>query len=176
MDDTGSTSHRPQAESERGEDFHLLFVCTGNTCRSPLAEVLARRALHDRGWTHVEVRSAGVATVPGIPASEGSIQVAGEGGLDLTAHQATPLSPMLLEWADLILAMAPEHLRPIREAGAGDRAAVITHFVRDGEGGLPDFGVADPVGRDLASYRSTYRQLDELVARLMDRLEPLLDP
>ena len=176
MDDTGSMPHQPHVENEKGEDFHLLFVCTGNTCRSPLAEVLARRAFHDRGWTHVEVKSAGVATLPGVPASDGSLRVAGEKGLDLTAHQATPLSPTLVEWADLILTMAPEHLSLIREAGAGDRAAVITHFARETEGGPWDPGVADPVGIDLARYRSTYQQLEELIDRLMDRLEPLLDP
>jgi protein-tyrosine-phosphatase len=180
MDDAG-LPHPPRAtDDEGGESFHLLFVCTGNTCRSPLAEVLARRALDLRGWSHVEVRSAGVAAFPDVPASEGSLQVAHEEGLDLTGHQATPLTPSLIEWADLILTMSPGHLPPIQAAGAGDRATVITDFARregEGEADVPwGSGVADPVGGSLSRYRSTYRELEELVDRVMARLEPLMDP
>lgn len=164
------------SEGEEGEPFHLLFVCTGNTCRSPLAEVLARRALADRGWSHVEVRSAGVAALGGSPASTGSLQVAEEEGMSLEHHRATPLSGALVDWADLILTMSPGHLPPILGAGAGDRAAVITEFAQ-GEGDpLEESGVEDPVGGDLSRYRRTFRQLDQLVDRVLSRLEPLLDP
>ena len=53
--------------------LRVLFVCTGNTCRSPMAEVIARRGVRDRGWEHVEVGSAGVAAFDGAPASGGAI-------------------------------------------------------------------------------------------------------
>jgi protein arginine phosphatase len=124
------------------------------------------------------VRSAGVAAFPDVPASEGSLQVAKEEGLDLTGHQATPISPSLIEWADLILTMSPGHLPPIQAAGAGDRATVITDFARsEGEEGDPwGPGVADPLGGSLSQYRSTFRELEELVNGVMARLEPLLDP
>lgn len=177
MDEAGPKPPHPATGEEGGESFHLLFVCTGNTCRSPLAEVLTRQALHHRGWSHVEVRSAGVAAFPGAPASEGSLEVANEEGLDLTDHQATPISPSLIEWADLILTMSPGHLPPIQAAGAGDRATVITDFaLHAGEEDPWGPGVADPVGGDLSRYRATYRELEELVDAVLARLEPLLDP
>ena len=61
--------------------YNVLFVCTGNTCRSPMAEALARREVRERRWSHVAVRSAGISAHPGGAASEGALQAARERGL-----------------------------------------------------------------------------------------------
>src|SRR5690606_14203652 len=68
--------------------YNLLFVCTGNTCRSPLAEAVARREIARRGWHNVAVRSAGVAAEPGSPATEEAVIAAAELGLDLSQHRS----------------------------------------------------------------------------------------
>ena len=80
-----------------GESFRLLFVCTGNTCRSPLAAAIARSELAALGWTCVEVRSAGTSALDGLPASEGSLGAAERHGLgdrerafDLARHGWAP--------------------------------------------------------------------------------------
>src|SRR5687767_9985341 len=84
--------------------YNVLFVCTGNTCRSPMAEALAKREVRERRWSHVAVRSAGISAHPGGAASEGALQAARERGLDLTAHGATQVDQRLVDWADVILA------------------------------------------------------------------------
>ena len=68
--------------------MRVLFVCSGNTCRSPLAEALFRRLLDESGRNDIEVLSAGTGAYEGSPASEGAYLVAIEAGLDLSAHRA----------------------------------------------------------------------------------------
>ena len=153
--------------------YNLLFVCTGNTCRSPLAAAIARHEVEERGWVHVSVQSAGVATHFGAPASDGAIAVAAEHGMDLSGHETQPLSSELLEWADLVLAMSPSHLVALAELGAGDKTALITDFI-EGEG--MGQSIADPFGDEIEAYRETYEQLDEAVNALLARLEPILSP
>lgn len=161
-----------------GEAFRLLFVCTGNTCRSPLAEAIARRAVEDLGWSHVEVRSAGVAALDGDPASEGSLRAATRHGLDLSGHRATALTPPLIAWADVILTMSRSHLSAVQAAGGTGKSSLVTDFAKGDEEGedarAP--GVVDPVGGDDDAYEATYRQLDELVRGSLARLAPLVAP
>ena len=175
----------PATPTSPGEPFRLLFVCTGNTCRSPLAEALTREALDERGWEGgVEVRSAGVAAAPGGRASEGSLEVARKHGLSLEGHRSSPLSAEMADWADLILTMSPSHLGAVAMAGGGDRVAVITEFAARQEAREADpreaariaGGVPDPFGGDQEAYEATYRALEELVEKVLDRLEPVVAP
>ena len=158
--------------------FRLLFVCTGNTCRSPLAEVIARRHVSERGWSHVEVVSAGVGAFPGSSASEGSARAAARHGLDLSGHSATLLDAELVGRADLILTMSSSHRHRVAELGGGEKAAVITSFAageeHDGEplaGGVPD-----PIGGPDEEYEETFQVLSRLIARSLERLEAVVRP
>lgn len=163
-------------DAPRTEPFRLLFVCTGNTCRSPLAEALARRGIEERGWRHVEVRSAGAATIDGLPASGGALRVAREAGLDLEGHRSTRLDGTLVAASDLILAMSRSHLEAVREGGGGERAALLAGLAA-GEEGIDGGGeIPDPFGQDDDAYRETLKVLDGLIRRVLDRLEPILSP
>jgi protein-tyrosine-phosphatase len=153
--------------------YNLLFVCSGNTCRSPLAQAIAERAVRDRGWSHVAVRSAGTSAASGAPASENAVLVARERSLDLARHTSQPIEPELLDWADLVLAMSPSHLYAVHELGAGEKAALLTDFI-DGPGlGDP---VEDPFGGDPDAYRRAFGQIETAVNALLAKLEPILAP
>lgn len=154
----------------RATPFHLLFVCTGNTCRSPLAEAIARNELAHRGWHGVDVRSAGVAAREGSPASAQALEVARRHGLQLEGHRTQPLSRALLEWADVVLTMGPSHLDAARRGGAADKAFLLTEFVGVD---APD-GVLDPFGGPVEAYEETHDELRELIAAALDRMAPLL--
>lgn len=167
-------AHDPGEVSPPTATFNILFICTGNTCRSPLAEALARRALSERGWHNVEVGSAGVGAHEGSPASREAVRAAARNGLDISGHRARPLSPALVDWADLILVMSHAHLQSVRNMGGAGKSALLGDFVagEDG-GGLP---VSDPFGWDAAVYDRTLRELETLIEAGLDRLAPILHP
>jgi len=148
----------------------ILFICTGNTCRSPLAEAIARRRWGDRR----EFASAGLQAVSGQPASEGSALVAAELGADLATHSSQPLDPVLLRRADWVIGMTRSHVAIFRARYGG------TYTGRLGLLGQPGVDlaatatvageeVADPFGGAADDYRAVGRQID----RLLDGWEPV---
>jgi protein-tyrosine-phosphatase len=154
--------------------YNILFVCTGNTCRSPMAEAVALQQLRERGWQHVAAGSAGVAADIGAPASAQAVEVADRRDLDLRAHRSRPLTPDLVAWADLILAMSPTQLGAIARLGGDHKMALLGDFARGEEGsGTP---VSDPFGGSVAVYEATMAQLAALVSDSLDRLTPILQP
>jgi len=156
--------------------FRVLFVCTGNTCRSPMAEVIARRRVAELGWEQVEVASAGVAAGDDSPASGGSVRAAARHGLDLSDHRSTFLTQALVDEADLILTMSSGHLPRVVQLGGGDRAAVITTFAAGGSDEGAGGGVPDPIGGPDAEYVETFDVLDDLIQQAFARLEPVVNP
>jgi protein-tyrosine-phosphatase len=154
--------------------YNVLFVCTGNTCRSPMAAALAEKAVQDRHWRHVVVRSAGVAALPGSRASREAVEAVAALGLDLRSHGATLLEEETVDWADIILAMSPSHLEVIEALGGGHKAALLGDFAAGAEGaGAP---VPDPYGGDLRTYQATLAELQHLITQTLDRLELIVNP
>ncbi len=145
----------------------VLLVCTGNICRSPLAEVMLRRELELRGADGVAVASAGTGAWEGAPASEGAYLVALENDLDLSEHRAKLLTRDVVKESDVILTMARHHRARVHELGGEGRVHVLGEFV--GRTG-PEAEVADPFGSDLEVYRDTYAELDELIEQATERI------
>jgi protein-tyrosine-phosphatase len=147
--------------------MRILFVCTGNTCRSALADAIARKVIIERGLGDVDVLSAGTSAWDGAPASDGALLVGMERGLDLSQHRSQMLTRELVEHSDLVLAMGPHHLERIEALGGSGRAYLITDYASYGSSARP---VTDPIGAELDVYRSTADELEQEVRRAFDRL------
>jgi protein-tyrosine-phosphatase len=145
----------------------VLLVCTGNICRSPLAEAIMRRELAELGRDDFEVTSAGTGAWDGAPASEGAYLVALEHGLDLSAHRARLLTRELVQQADIILTMARHHRARVEELGGDGRTYVLGEYA--GRSG-PEAEISDPFGGELEVYRRTFEELEELIKAAVRRL------
>lgn len=145
----------------------ILFVCSGNTCRSPLAEGLARKMAAKRGLSHMTFASAGTGALDGGGASKAAILVALERGIDLSSHRTRALTRAALAEADLVLVMGPHHLESVRNEGGEGKAHVLDHFASSGQSAG---AVLDPFGGTLDTYRETAAELEYQIGRLLDRL------
>jgi len=147
--------------------LRVLVVCTGNTCRSPLA---AAALLDELGpdRERIEVQSAGTAAREGEAATSSSQAVAAADGLDLTAHRSRRLTPALARAADLILVMDREHARAVLALG-GD--AQRTHVLHEWpEPGAPELPVSDPFGASIEAYEECWRRIRHHVRRVVPQL------
>lgn len=153
--------------SDERSVVRVLFVCTGNTCRSPLAAAaLVSEMAGDLAGdpARLEILSAGTSAGEGQPVSRGSLEVAAQSGIDLSGHRARRATPALARSADLVLVMEPLHRVAIEALGAPrERVHVLSEWPEPGERDLP---VSDPFGASIEAYEECWRRIRHHIRRV----------
>jgi protein-tyrosine phosphatase len=165
VDDGGFQVLQPgvlsEAHLKRLASYMIVLVCTGNTCRSPMAEMLLKKRIADRLNCTVQqledrglvVMSAGVSATPGAKSAAEAIETLRGRGLDLSQHESQPLSERIVRFADLILTMTRGHRDVILDHWP--EAEPRVHLISRGRGEVPD-----PIGGPLELYKRCAEQLD----------------
>ncbi|MDD3853256.1 MAG: low molecular weight protein arginine phosphatase [Syntrophomonadaceae bacterium] len=147
----------------------VLFVCTGNTCRSPMAKALLEKLIKQKSkQDFYEVDSAGLFAVDGLSASSEAIAVLRYENYDLGFHQSKSINEQIINWADIIITMTEAHYEQLLGLYPAAKNRVFS-FSELAD--LPESDVTDPYGQGQEAYQITLQQLKQGMPRLFTYLE-----
>ncbi|MBU0518051.1 hypothetical protein KKA00_11255 [bacterium] len=154
----------------------ILTICTGNICRSPMAEALLKKKIGPKLAKYVHVASAGTHAMEGMPASHTGIATAVKMNVDLSLHSSQPLTPYLIGRSDIILAMQPEHVKIVLRLAptAGPRTFLLKEFGMP-KGYNPQGSIIDdPIAQSDEFYDRVYKELDAEIDRIIPYLKKVV--
>ena len=147
----------------------LLFVCTANICRSPMAEAIFDALAEDEALPF-RAQSAGTAALEGRAMAPNALAALEEAGIYPGPHRARQVGEAMVGGSELVLAMTPKHAATVRRVAGAEPPPGGVHTLTGYAGGVADEGIADPYGLTMAAYRGTLRRLHEHVERVVGRL------
>jgi len=154
----------------------ILFVCLGNQCRSPMAEYLFKQILaksQNSKAKEIVITSASTGIYDGAPASRKTIEVMRRRGIDLSGFRAKQVTPELIDWADLILAMDRRNKKAIIKMLPDAAAKTFTLKEYAGNGDDPD--VEDPVGQPIEQYEKCANEIEDALIKVNKKLTGVLE-
>lgn len=139
--------------------MNMYFICTGNTCRSPLAEALAAHA-------GIQAKSAGIYAIDGAPISKNSAQLLAEAGMPFTPH-SNEVTAENMQWAHAVLTMTAGHRDALRFQFPEHAEKIAT--LKEYAGETADLDIIDPFGGSLALYRATFQEIEKYIGMINAR-------
>ena len=150
--------------------YNIVYVCTGNTCRSPMAEGILRKLLADKGIEDVDVSSAGIGTLDGYPATHHAVEISLRNQIDISGHHSTRMTERLFRESNLVFALSRNHFEFLEElSGAEDKLFMVKAFPKSNHADV-EHSVEDPVGGSLEEYKTTFEEIQTEIVRALPEI------
>ncbi len=155
--------------------FVIMLVCTGNTCRSPMAHGILESMIEKDDVADVSVVSSGTGTLDGYPATTYAVRAASNDGIDISGHHSQAITSELVDASDLILTLAYEHHTYILEKFPGAEGKVFMLRAFPDKDPSPELTVNDPLGLSFDEYLKTYEALKQELRRAWPAIRQRID-